>query len=77
MTLAGIVNYLKEDALKEYFHSNVNIKTFDILLKEKVQVKTSIAMKMARYKKYNYDKECIQNDFRAFDYISYMPEVSV
>ena len=32
-----IVNYLKEDALKEYFHSNVNIKTFDILLKEKVQ----------------------------------------
>ena len=77
MTLAGIVNYLKEDALKEYFHSNVNIKTFDILLKEKVQVKTSIDMKMARYKKYNYDKESIQNDIRAFNYISYMPEVSV
>ena len=77
MALAGITNYLKDDALKEYFHSNVNIKTFDILLKEKVQVKTSIDMKMANYKKYNYDKETIHNDIRAFDYISYMPEVSV
>ena len=77
MALAGIANYLKEDTLKEYFHSNVNIKTFDILLKEKVQVKTSIDMKMARYKKYDYDKETIHNDIRAFNYISYMPEVSV
>ena len=77
MILAGIVNYLKVNAIKNYFHHNVLIKTFDILLKEKVQVKTSIDMKMARYKKYNYDKESIENDIRAFDYISYLPEVSV
>lgn len=77
MTLAGIVNYLKPDAIKNYFHENVNIKTFEVLLKEKVQVKTSIDLKMARYKKYNYEKEKIENDIRYFNYISYMPEVSV
>ena len=77
MSLAGIVNYLKPDVLKNYFHENVNIKTFEVLLKEKVQVKTSIDLKMARYKKYNYEKETIENDIRYFPYISYMPEVSV
>ena len=34
-------------------------------------------MKMARYKKYNYKREVIENDIRKFDYISNMPEVSV
>ncbi len=77
MSLAGIVNYLKPDAIKNLFHENVNVKTFEVLLKEKVQVKTSIDLKMARYKKYNYEKEKIENDIRYFNYISYMPEVSV
>lgn len=77
MSLAGIVNYLKPDVIKNYFHENVNIKTFEVLLKEKVQVKTSIDLKMARYKKYDYEKERIENDIRYFNYISYMPEVSV
>lgn len=77
MILAGITNYLRSDSIKNYFHSNVFIKTFDILLKEKVQIKTSIDMKMAKYKKYNYNKETIDNDIRAFNYISHLPEVSV
>ncbi len=77
MILAGLVNYLKKDALKNYFHSNVFVRTFDILLKEKVQIKTTIDLKMADYKKYDYNKEKIENDIRAFNYISYMPEVSV
>ena len=77
MSLVGLTNYLKQDAIKEYFHNDINIKTFDILLKEKIQLRTSIDMKMAKYKKYNYEKEEIQNDIRAFNYISYMPEVSV
>ena len=77
MILMGIANYLKPGSIKEYFHQNVNIKTFSILLKEKVQIKTSIDMKMARYKKYDYVKEKIENDIRAFNYISYLPEVSV
>jgi len=77
MSLVGITNYLKSGVIKNLFHSNVNIRTFEILLKEKVQVKTSIDMKMAKYKKYDYKKETIENDIRAFDYISYMPEMSV
>ena len=77
MTLLGLTNYLKEGIIKEYFHSNVNIRTFELLLKEKVQIKTSIDLKMAKYKKYDYNKEKIENDIRAFDYISYLPEMSV
>lgn len=77
MSLVGLANYLKPGVIQNYFHQNVNIKTFDILLKEKVQVRTSIDMKMARYKKYDYNKEAIENDIRTFNYISYLPEVSV
>ena len=77
MILLGITNYLKKDVIKDYFHSNVNIRTFEILLKEKVQIKSSIDLKMAKYKKYNYAKETIENDIRSFNYISYLPEVSV
>ena len=77
MSLVGLANYLKPGVVQNYFHQNVNIRTFDILLKEKVQVRTSIDMKMARYKKYDYDKEIIENDIRTFNYISYLPEVSV
>ena len=77
MSLMGIVNYLKNDIMKEYFHNNVKVKTFEILLKEKVQVKADIDMKMSKYKKYNYEKEVLENDIRTFRYISDMPEVSV
>ena len=73
----GITNYLKNDVMKEYFHENVFVKTFEILLKEKVQVKADIDMKISKYKKYNYEKEVIENDIRSFSYISDMPEVSV
>lgn len=77
MILLGLVNYLKTNAIKNYFHSNLSIKTFDILLKEKVQLRSDIDMKMDSYKKYNYNKERVENDIRAYNYISYMPEVSV
>ena len=77
MSLIGITNYLKDNLIQEYFHKNVKIKTFEILLKEKVQIKANIDMKILNYKKYNYQKEKIENDIRAFNYISDMPEVSV
>ena len=38
MSLLGITNYLKNDIIREYFHSNINIKTFELLLKEKVHL---------------------------------------
>ena len=77
MSLLGITNYLKNDIIKELFHSNIQVKTFEILLKEKVQVKSNIDLKMAGYRKYDYKKESIENDIRFFNYISYLPETSV
>ena len=77
MSLVGLANYLKKGAIKDLFHKNIYVKTFEILLKEKVQVKTTIDLKMDGYKKYNYTKEKIENDIRTFDYISYLPEMSV
>lgn len=77
MILMGLTNYLENNIMQKYFHNNVKIKTFEILLKEKVQVKADIDIKMTRYKQYNYNKENIENDIRVFDYISDMPEVSV
>lgn len=77
MILMGLTNYLKDHIMQDYFHKNVDVKTFEILLKEKVQVKANIDMKMAKYKKYNYRKEMVQNDIRVFHYISNMPELSV
>ncbi len=77
MILMGLTNYLKNNIVKEYFHSNVKIKAFETLLKEKVQVRANIDMKMESYKKYNYEKEKLENDIRSFDYISDMPEVSI
>lgn len=77
MILMGITNYLKNGIMQEYFHKNVKVKTFEVLLKEKVQIKADIDIKMAKYKKYNYNKEVIEDDMRVFDHISDMPEVSV
>ena len=54
MILVGLVNYLKKNVIKNYFHSNLSIRTFEILLKEKVQLRSDIDMKMDSYKKYNY-----------------------
>ncbi len=77
MILASLANYLEKDLIKNYFHKDVLIKTFEILMKEKVQIKTSINLKLAKYKKYDYEKEAIENDIRSFDSISDMPEISV
>ena len=77
MILASLCNYLKNDAIREYFHSDVRVKANEILLKEKVQFNPIIDLKIYGYKKYNYEKEIVENDIRAFNYISDVPEVSV
>ncbi len=77
MGLIGLTNYLVQGAIQEYFHKDIRVQTFDILLKEKVQVQSDIDLKIAKYKKYDYEKETIQNDIRYFSSISEIPEVSV
>lgn len=77
MILASLCNYLKNDAIRNYFHNDVRIQSVEILLKEKVQFNPMIDMKIYGYKKYHYDKEFVENDIRAFNYMSDIPEVSV
>ena len=77
MILASLANYLKKDAIRNYFHNDVRVKSVEILLKEKVQFNPVIDLKIYGYKKYNYEKEVVENDIRAFNYLSDIPEVSV
>lgn len=77
MILTSMCNYLKDGAIREYFHNDVRIKAIEILLKEKVQFNPIIDFKIYGYKKYHYEKEIVENDIRAFNYMSDIPEVSV
>lgn len=77
MILASLANYLKKDVIRNYFHNDVRVQSIEILLKEKVQLNPVIDLKIYGYKKYNYEKEKVENDIREFNYLSLIPEVSV
>lgn len=77
MILASLANYLKEDTIKNYFHSDTNMNAYDMLLKEKLGVNTPIDLGMNEYKKYNFERENVANDFRAFSTLSDTKEFSV
>lgn len=77
MILSCIANYLKNNVIQNLFMADVSNRTFDILNKEKVQIKPTINLKEMRYKKYSYEKEQFVNDMRIFKHVSTMPELSV
>ena len=77
MILASLTNYLKNNIIQQYFHSNRDIDAYEILLKEKVQIKTYIDLKVAKYKKYQYNKEAKETDVRVFDKPQPIPEMGV
>ena len=77
MILASLANYLKKDVIRNYFHHDVRVQSIEILLKEKIQFNPIIDLKIYGYKKYNYEKEIVENDIREFNYLSLIPEVSV
>ena len=77
MILASLANYLKTDVIRNYFHNDVRVKAVEILLKEKVQINPVIDLKIYGYKKYNYEKEVVENDIRELNHLSSIPEVSV
>ncbi len=77
MILGSLANYLKGDVIRNYFHNDIRVKSIEILLKEKVQFNPIIDMKISGYKRYNYEKEKVENDIREFNYLSDIPEVSV
>lgn len=77
MILASLTNYLKDGIIREYFHTDKGIQSMEILLKEKVQIKTYIDLKVAKYKRYQYQKETTENDFREFEELSNLSEVGL
>ena len=77
MILASITNNLKDEVIRNYFHKDVRVQSFDILLKEKVQLRPVIDLKMFGYKKYNYERERVENDIREFNAINEIPEISI
>jgi len=77
MILASLANHLNNEVIRNYFHKDVRVKSFDILLKEKVQLNPVIDLKMFGYKKYNYEREIVENDIREFSTINEIPEISI
>lgn len=77
MILAALTNHLRDEKIRNYFHRDVRVQSFDILLKEKVQLNPVIDLKMFGYKKYNYEREKVENDIREFNAINEIPEISV
>ena len=77
MILSSLTNYLKKNIIQNYFMSDVNNHAFEILNKEKVQLKPIIDLKITKYKSYTYDKEEFINDIRVFHHLSVLPELSV
>lgn len=77
MILGSIANCIKDGVIQNYFMTDTNNRVYDVLNKEKVQVKPVINFKMMKYKKYTYDKEQFVNDIRVFRHISTLPELSV
>ena len=77
MILSAIANNLKDGVIRNYFHQDVRVQSFNILLKEKVQLNALIDLKMFGYKKYDYEREKVENDIREFNGINQDPEISV
>ena len=76
MILSSLTNFLVKNAIRDYFHNDIRVKAVEILLKEKVQLNPVIDFKIYGYKKYNYEKEKVENDIRDLTYLSDIPEVS-
>ncbi len=77
MIIASLTNYLKDNVIQNYFYQDIRVKAFDVLNKEKMQIKPLIDSKVNKYKKYTYEKEIIPNDIRNYTYLKERPEVSV
>jgi cyclic beta-1,2-glucan synthetase len=77
MILTSLTNYLKDNVIQEYFHTNEDINSIEMLLKEKVQIKTYIDLKIAKYKRHQYPKERQELDFREYTQLGVIPEMGV
>ena len=77
MILASLANYLCDNLLQRYFCREPRMRAMDTLLKEKVQLKPYIDLKVTKYKRYQYSKTSQESDAREFDHIGKIPEVGM
>lgn len=56
MIIAAITNLLKDNIIQKYFNQDKRIKSMEILLKEKSQLKPYIDLKIEKYRKYDYNR---------------------
>ncbi|MBP5413139.1 MAG: hypothetical protein J6Y47_07785 [Bacteroidales bacterium] len=77
MILASLTNYLCNHCIQEYFQSEKSMQAMETLLKEKVQIKPYIDLKVTKYKRYQYSKVRQESDVREYDHITNVPEIGM
>ena len=77
MILASLANYLSGHCIQQFFMAEPAMRSMETLLKEKVQIKPYIDLKVTKYKRYQYSKEQTESDARDYDGIAVVPEVGV
>lgn len=77
MVLATLSNYLCDGLIQNYFSANPHVQAYEILAKEKIQMRPAIDIKIEKFKKFNYRKEEMENDIRAFSKLGDTREVAV
>lgn len=77
MILASLANYLTNNSLQHFFASDPQMMAKEALLKEKVQVRPYIDLKVTRYKRYQYDKTHTESDAREYSSIDKVPEIGI
>lgn len=77
MIISSIANYFKDNVIQEYFHFDKRIEAVEILLKEKVQIKPYIDLRIEKYKKYRHERIEQDNIVKVQDDIEKIPSVGV
>ena len=77
MILASLANYLEGNCIQEYFHTEKSMQAKETLLKEKVQIRPYIDIKVTKYKRYKYSKVRQESDAREYSTIAPVPEIGI
>ncbi len=77
MIIAAITNLLKDNVIQKYFNQDKRIKSMEILLKEKSQLKPYIDLKIEKYRKYDYNRSDKDIPVRFQSGIKEIPEYGI
>lgn len=77
MILSSLTNYLCDGCIQRYFMAEPVMRSMETLLKEKVQIRPYIDLKITQFKRYQYTKVHAESDAREFEHLAPVPEVGV